>query len=127
MREFFLQIWKCCLYILQKVEVNFDMYDQVVQRFQVNPHDVHTVPLNIHKAPLWFHVFVKDGTLYVTSAKNHLPSSSISGHRSLPREQFKKMLDIYHRRKKGERVSQEATEATRNQVYWYGVFADMGF
>ena len=127
MSKFFLHIWKSCLYMLQKVEEDTDMYDQVVQSFQEKPRDVHTIPLNAHKTPLWFHVFAKDGILYVTSAKSHLPSSNISGHRSLPPEQFETMLDIYHRRQKGERVSQEATEATRCQVYWYGVFADMGF
>lgn len=102
------------------------MYDGVVQSFQKNPRDVHTVPLNSNKSPLWFYVFVKDGILYVTSAKNHLPSSTISGHRPIPPTQFETMLDIYHRRQKGEQVSQEATKTTRCQVYWYGIFADMG-
>lgn len=60
------------------------MYEQITQSFQENPRDVHTVPLNAHKTPLWFHVFAKDGILYVTSAKNHLPSSNISGCRPLP-------------------------------------------
>ena len=35
------------------------------------------------------------------------------------------MLDIYHRRNAGEKVSREATAVTINQVYWYGVFAEM--
>lgn len=51
------------------------MYEQITQSFQENPRDVHTVPLNAHKTPLWFHVFAKDGILYVTSAKNHLPNT----------------------------------------------------
>lgn len=103
------------------------MYEQITQSFQENPRDVHTVPLNAHKTPLWFHVFAKDGILYVTSAKNHLPSSNISGCRPLPPRQFETMLELYRRRQKGERVSQEATKTTRYQVYWYGVFADLGF
>lgn len=102
------------------------MYNQVAQSFQENPRDLHTVPLKAYKAPLWFYVFVKDGILYVTSAKNHLSSSNISGRRPLLPKQFETMLDIYHRRQNGERVSQEAAKATRCQVYWYGVFAALG-
>ncbi len=35
------------------------------------------------------------------------------------------MLDLYMRRTKGEAISREATELTRNQVYWYGIFNDI--
>ena len=102
------------------------MYHRMVESFQKNPRDVHTVPLDSSKSPRWFYVFVKEGILHVTSSKNHFPSRVISGDRPILPEQFETMLDIYHRRQKGEQVSQEATKATRCQVYWYGIFADMG-
>lgn len=102
------------------------MYEKIVQSFQTNPRDVHTIPLSTNKQPLWFYVFVKGGIVYVTSAKYHLPSSHISGRRSIPPAQLEIMLAIYHRRQKGEQVSQEATSASRCQIYWYGIFADLG-
>ena len=44
----------------------------------------------------------------------------------LEKYKFDMMLSIYNRRKSGEQVSQDAGAITHNQVYWYGIFADMG-
>ena len=35
------------------------------------------------------------------------------------------MYELYCRRKRGERISQEAIATTVNQVYWYGIFRDI--
>ena len=78
------------------------------------------------KAPVWFYVFEEDGKVCVKNAEGHENSSHMIGVRVLEPSESKKMLDIYGRRKRGENVSKEATATTRNQVYWYGIFADMG-
>ena len=58
--------------------------------------------------------------------KIHNNISKISSPRRLNPEEAEEMLDLYHRRCKGERVSQLAQEITVNQVYWYGIFAELG-
>lgn len=99
-------------------------YYDLVNRYRANPTDIHTVPKNREKK--WFYIYVKNDKLYVCSAKNHAPKCNISQYRMLNESEFDKMLNLYLRRKRGEAVSYEATQATRNQVYWYGIFADMG-
>ena len=100
-------------------------YKVIVDCFEKNPHDVCTVPLN-RKEPLWFYVFVKNNELWVERAKSHRNSSSLTRGRVLKESECETMIDIYQRRKDGEAVSKEATVITRNQVYWYGIFSDLG-
>ena len=103
-------------------------WEEILKSFTTNPRDVHTQPLT-KRAVLQFYVYVEDKKLYVDRAKNNEPSSNLSKRRLLASE-FEKcaiMYDIYQRRKRGEEVSHEATAITVNQVYWYGIFADMGF
>ena len=101
---------------------------ETLESYTANPRDVRTQPLTKRTA-LWFHVYVEDGKLYVDRAKSNEPSSNLSKRRMLASgfEKFEIMLDIYLRRKHGEEVSQEATAITVNQVYWYGILADMGY
>ena len=103
-------------------------WEEILKSYTTNPRDVHTQPLTKRTA-LWFYVYVEDGKLYVDCAKNNEPSSNLSKRRMLASEVEKCaiMYDIYQRRKRGEEVSHEATAITVNQVYWYGVFADMGY
>lgn len=109
------------------------MWSDVVNAYVNNARDVKTDP-KPHKVPnyttnpkgLWFYVYAEKGNIYIENARNHSNSSRISGRRKLENEKFDAMLSLYERRKKGEAVSQEATDTTRNQVYWYGIFADMG-
>lgn len=103
-------------------------WEEILKSYTTNPRDVHTQPLTKRTA-LWFYVYVEDGKLYVDRAKNNEPSSNLSKRRMLASEVEKSaiMYDIYQRRKRGEEVSHEATAITVNQVYWYGVFADMGY
>lgn len=100
------------------------MYANIVKYFQDHPKDVHTVPLK--GEPRWFYVYAENENLYVEVARMHTPSSSIKGRRLLVPAQCETMLNIYQRRKKGEHVSKEASRATRCQVYWYGIFAELG-
>ena len=99
------------------------MYQKLVENFRNNPRDVHTVPF-VNKDFLWFHVFVINNHLYVEPAHDHSPKSSVKKTR-LKEEQCNKILEIYHRRLRGEQVSTEAQQCTYSQVYWYGIFAEL--
>jgi len=99
-------------------------YIMIVESFERNPRDVCTFPLQ-KREPLWFYVYAESGKLWIDTAKSHNNSSSLNGRRLLKAEEYDKVLDIYHRRCRGEPVSKAATEATRNQVYWYGVFREL--
>lgn len=104
------------------------MWDEIIRSFSEKPRDVQSKPLT-KRTGLWFYVYVENGTLYVDRAKEHAPSSNLSKRRKLCNNAKKcnTLFDIYRRRKSGEPVSKEATHTTVNQVYWYGVFADMGY
>lgn len=104
------------------------MWDEIIRSFTENPRDVQTQPLT-KRTSLWFYVYVENGTLYVDCAKEHSPSSNLSNRRKISNNAKKCdiMFDIYRRRKCGEPVSKEASHATVDKVYWYGVFADMGY
>ena len=101
------------------------MYQDLVVSFRNKPRDIHTVPIAPGVLPKWFYVFEKDGYIYVESGHAHFPQNRIKMPRRLNPDEYEVMLDIYHRRKRGEHVGAEATAATQNQIYWYGVFADM--
>lgn len=73
-----------------------------------------------------FFTYIDKGYVYVEPARSKMPASKIRTPRKLDPAEFDTMLDLYHRRNKGEKVSYDATRVTQNQVYWYGVFHDMG-
>ncbi len=99
-------------------------WEEMVSSYINNPRDVKTIPL--HKEGVWFYVYVENNNIYVESARNHLTNSSvIRNRRKIENEKADIMLSFYYRRKKGEAVAKEATKITYNQVYWYGIFADM--
>ncbi len=99
-------------------------YEDFVANFKSNPRDIHTVPLD-GRTPKWFYISVENDTLCATIAKNHNPSSKITQTRILKPSEYEAMINLYHRRKHGEAVSAEATQTTRDQVYWYGVFNEL--
>lgn len=96
-------------------------FERIINEFTKNPREIHTVPLNGQRNK-WFYVSVEDGVLFVDKATNKMPSCNLK-KRCLPSRECEKLLEIYHRRANGERVSKEATNTTRSQVYWYGVFS----
>ena len=98
-------------------------YLDIVNSFESNPRDVHTVPIS-NTVPRWFYTYVEDGIVYITNAKDHKNSSKLSASRKIDPKQFDAMLDLYYRRCNGEAVSQIATSITACQVYWYGIIAE---
>ena len=100
-------------------------WNDSVCSYSKNPRDVVTVPTT-NRAGKWFYVSVFNGNIIIDGRKKHADSSKLSGPRRLPPQELDAMLDLYHRRKKGESVSAEATAVTVNQVYWYGIFNDLG-
>ena len=100
-------------------------WEEMTASFAKNPRDVQTVPLG--GGGIWFFAYAEHGELYVESGRNHANSSVIRNRRRLEKEKLEKMLSLYHRRNRGEAVAQEAKATTQNQVYWYGIFAAMGY
>lgn len=100
-------------------------YLDMVNDFANSPRDIHTVPIT-KRQEIWFYAYVEDGILYVKSAKEHRPSCNISSPRKINPEHFDRMKKIYHRRCHGEKVSEEAKKITVCQVYWYGIFKELG-
>lgn len=101
------------------------VYEKMLREYGENPRCVCTVPTTA-KAPVWFYVFEENGKVCVKNAEGYENSSLMTGVRTLKPSESKKMLELYGRRKRGEKVSKEAGKATVNQEYWYGIFADMG-
>lgn len=99
------------------------MYQRIVEEFLNHPRDIHTVPLH-SKSYMWFHVFVKNGNIYVEPAHYNTPKSCVK-RRVLHEEECRKILELYHRRMAGENVYLEAQACTWSQVYWYGIFSEM--
>ena len=100
-------------------------YKEIANEFTANPRDVHTVPLD-GRAPIWFYVHAEGGIVYATPAETHKPSSRMKSPIPVKESEFEKMLELYHRRLDGERVFKEAWRLSRAQVYWYGIFNDLG-
>ena len=99
-------------------------YQEIAKVYSLNPRDVHTVPTT-GKEPVWFYVSTDRGTMFVESARTRTPSSRIAGRRMLNENEFEAILSVYQKRKRGISVSREASDITQNQVYWYGIFAEM--
>ena len=100
-------------------------WNDLVCSYSKNPRDVVTVPTT-NRAGKWFFVSAVNGKIVVKNATAHAESSQIKGKRTLRSEELEAMLDLYHRRQKGEGVFAEAASTTVNQVYWYGIFSDLG-
>ena len=100
-------------------------YNDLLNEFRHSPRDVITVPMN-GSAGIWFYVFEDNGFIYVDCAKSKKPSSSIGTPRKLNENEFDDILSLYQLRKKGAAVAAEAKQITNNQVYWYGIFSELG-
>lgn len=93
---------------------------KIIEDLRSNPRDLHTLP-KTNKNPLWFYTYTDGNYIYIDNAKEHTPSSKISLTRKLSFPEFERIYPIHLRREQGESVSQEATEATVNQVYWFSI------
>lgn len=100
-------------------------YLDVVNSFMNNPRDIRTKPVT-NRSGKWFYAYVENGKIVVDIAKEHTPKCSISKPRILLEKEIEDIYDLYIKRKQGHAVSKQATDVTRNQVYWYGIFSDMG-
>ncbi len=98
-------------------------WKEIVLSYRNHPRDVKTIPL--YREGIWFYVYVENGDVYLENAKNHVNSSNMKVRRKLDKKKFDTMVEIYGQRLRGEKISKYSTQVTRNQVYWYGIFADM--
>lgn len=100
------------------------VWSEIVASYQARPRDVCTRPLR--GLGRWFYVWADRSNVYVKNSKENRPSCCIQGQRKLNPDECQAMYELYKRRCRGERVSQEAIATTVNQVYWYGIFYDLG-
>lgn len=100
-------------------------YSDIINSFISNPRDICTKPMNRRKGK-WFYVYVEDGRVFADVARTNIPKCSISKPRVLSERELADIYTLYLQRKKGCAVSKEAAGITMNQVYWYGIFSDMG-
>lgn len=98
----------------------------IVEEYTNNPRDVITIPTDDARDGIWFYVHTEKGNVYITDAEFHTESSRVSNPIKLQEKHFEDMLSLYRRRKNGESISQEAKNVSFQQVYWYGIFADLG-
>lgn len=81
----------------------------IINDLKNNPRDLHSVPKTSAKLK-WFYAYTDGDKIYVTNAKEHTPSLTISITRKLDFTNFAKIYPIHLRREKGESVSQEAQQ-----------------
>ncbi len=110
-----------------KQQASLERWQKIMAEFANNPHDVRTMPTN-RRASKWFYVYVEKNSLYVEKSRHTKAEDScqISQRRFLRPSELEDMWVYYLRRRDGENIFREATERCRNQVYWYGIFADLG-
>lgn len=99
-------------------------YSELAAFFGTNPREIPTAPIN-GSTPKWFYAYEKDGAVYVSSGRTHANACRISPDRRLKESELQDMLELYHRRERGEPVAQEAKKRTVNQAYWYGIFREL--
>lgn len=100
-------------------------YIDLVNSFINNPRDICTKPITNRKGK-WFFVYVENGKIIVDVAREHEPKCSISKPRVLFEKEIEDIYDLYIQRKQGISISEKAVSVTMNQVYWYGIFSEMG-
>lgn len=111
-----------------KKQESLERWQRIIQEYTENPRDVRTMPIN-RRAGKWFYVYVDKNSLYVEKSRAKLDGEScqISQRRFLRPSELEDMWLYYLRRRDGENIFREATQRCRNQVYWYGIFADLGW
>lgn len=106
-------------------EVAMIRYLDLVNNLMKHPRDISTKPVT-NKEGKWFYAYAENGKVFVDVARKHTPTCSISKPRVLLEKEIEDIYELYIRRKQGHAVSKQAADVTRNQVYWYGIFSDMG-
>lgn len=100
--------------------------NEILKSFTDNPRDVHTCP-TCSRTPKWFFVSVSGRNVIISESKANINSSKLKTNRLLNFNELPEIFKLYLRRKQGESVSREATALTVNQVYWYGIFSELGY
>ena len=100
-----------------------DVWQLICNSFAQNSRDVITIPMS--KKGKWFFVYTEKDSVFIESGRSHSDACKIKGRRRLEEKKCKKMLEIYYKRCEGQSVTKEAIATTYNQVYWYGIFADL--
>ena len=100
--------------------------NEILKSFTDNPRDVHTSPTR-SCTPKWSFVSVSERNVIISESKANINSSKLKTNRLLNFNELPEIFKLYLRRKQGESVSREATALTVNQVYWYGIFSELGY
>lgn len=82
--------------------------------------ELPTTPI-INATPKWFKVERIESELIIETAIDNVPSCKISTSRKLNENEFVSILPYYYRRKYGEKISEEVSNITFNQVYYYSL------
>lgn len=97
-----------------------EAWSKIINSLQNEPIELPTTP-KANRIPIWFTVSTRNNKIFINRATVNSPSSKISKERILTFSEFEKIYPIHLKREMGESVSKEATQTTRNQVYWFSI------
>lgn len=86
---------------------------------------LYFVPSRDRVAVTYMEIVITCLFIFYRNGKN-TPACSIRKPIVLLEKEIEDIYELYIRRKQGHAVSKQAADVTRNQVYWYGIFSDMG-
>lgn len=95
-------------------------WDILYNNFKDHPRNIHTHPIG-HDVPKWFYAYSDGSAICIENSKGKQESCSIKGRRKLEHDKFDVVYELYLRRERGDKVSLEASRATQNASYWFGV------
>lgn len=101
------------------------VWDRIIEGLSKSEREFPTTPKQ-NKEPVWFLASTDGEKVYINEAVENKPSSSLKYRRVLTYDNFKDIYPIHIRRENGEKVSKEATDATRNQVYYFSLINHLG-
>lgn len=100
----------------EKVLKSDDIWKRIIMQTSNGGDELQT------KTGLWFRATSGENTVYVSSAKNHTPSSKISAIRPISKYEFLRVYDYYDRWISGEHgVRQEARNISKNTAYIFAL------
>lgn len=101
-----------------------DAWKIIMNKLSDKQKEFHTVP-KTNKKPVWFSAKSDGEVIYIDKAIINTPSSIISTIRKLNYNNLKDVYHLYIKREKGEKVSKEVTNTTRNQVYYFSLISNL--
>lgn len=96
------------------------VWNAILSKLMDGSKEFPTTP-KINRKPVWFSAKTDGKNIFVDAAKNNQPQCNLTMERRLTYDEFKKIYPIYIEREKGENVSEEASNASMNQVYWFSL------